>query len=428
MKRTTLLLAFAFGLIFMGSLALAQEETVVLDFWFNGTDQLNEFNTSVIEAFQAENPNVEIVYQPYPNEGFKTSIQVAIASDDPPDLFFNWNGDDTGRFVREGHLLDLTPYAEEFGWYDTISPAALDAFTFDGKLYGAPFSTEAKYYYYNLAIFEEQGLEIPETFADLLDVCVALRDAGIVPMAFGNQERWEGVHYMTIFNQKLVDQDTMFADYALSSSEDEIFTDPNYVEAFQRLVDMRDAGCFADAVNSTTPSAALAQFFTEQTAMYYQGTWIIAQLRDNEFEGQYGMFRMPPMVDEMAQGNQNFVLMGPVGVEVSAKTEHPDVAAQFLDFYLSAESQLLMVEITSRNPVNSSAIDEELMSNEQLFVINDLAVAEGSVAWLDVVLENSVSEVYLNAIQEVYAGSQTPEEAVAAIREQALVAKAALEG
>jgi len=424
MKRLLTVLAILM-LLMLSTSAFAQDD-VTLDFWFNGSDQLNQFNTTIIEAYQAENPNVTIVYQPYPNENYKTSIQVAIASDSPPDLFFNWNGDDTGRFVREGHLLDLTPYAEEFGWGETISAAATDAFTFDGSLYGAPFSTEAKYFYYNLAIFEEQGLEIPESFDDLLGICTSLRDAGIVPMAFGNQERWEGVHYMTIFNQKLVDQETMFSDYALASAEDDIFTDPNYVEAFQRLIDMRDAGCFADAVNSTTPSAALAQFFTEQTAMYYQGTWIISALRDNDFEGQYGLFRMPPMVDDMAMGNQNFVLMGPVSVQVSAKTEHPDVAADFLNFYLTAESQLTMVEITARNPVNSAAIDEDLMSAEQLFVVNDLATADGAVAWLDVVLENSVSEVYLNAIQEVYAGTLTPEDAVAAIREQALVAKAEL--
>ncbi len=55
----------------------------------------------------------------------------------------------------------------------------------------------------------------------------------------------------------------------------------------------------------------------------------------------------------------------------------------------------------------------------------DLAKAEGTALWLDVVLENSISEVYLNSIQEVLAGSKTPEEAVQAVREQALKVQAA---
>ncbi len=56
-------------------------------------------------------------------------------------------------------------------------------------------------------------------------------------------------------------------------------------------------------------------------------------------------------------------------------------------------------------------------------VANDLATGEGTAMWLDVVLENSISEVYLNSIQEVLAGTKTPEEAVQAVREQALKVK-----
>jgi raffinose/stachyose/melibiose transport system substrate-binding protein len=409
----------------MISLTVAQED-VTLQFWFVGSEQTNQFNEEIIAAFEAENPNIDIVYQPYGPEPFKTALQVALASNEPPDMFFNWSGDDTGRYIREGHLLDLSEYSEQYDWAARMSPATLDAFTFDGQLYGVPITTEVKYFYYNLAIFEEMGLEVPETFDDLIGICETLREAGITPLAFGNGERWEGVHYLSIFNQKSVDEETMRSDYALTSPEDELFTDPNYVEAFQRLVDMREAGCFADGANSTVPSSALALFFTEQTAMYYQGTWIIGQLDANEFEGQYGLFRMPALTDDMAQGNQNYVLMGTSGLEISSQTQHPDEAAKFYDYYVSLPAQLKYVEVTSRIPVNLGAVDPDLMSDELVFVVDDLGTAEGAVSWLDVVLENSVSEVYLNSIQEVYAGTKTPEEAVAAVREQALIIKADL--
>ena len=74
---------------------------------------------------------------PIANEAYKTTLQVAIGSGDPPDILFNWAGDDTGRFAREGNLLDLTPYAEQYKWAEQLSPAMLDAFTVDGKLYGS---------------------------------------------------------------------------------------------------------------------------------------------------------------------------------------------------------------------------------------------------------------------------------------------------
>lgn len=404
--------------------APAVTEKQTLDLWFNSDDLFNQYNEKIIAAFEAANPEIDIVYSPYPNEAYKTNLQVAIGSNDPPDIFFNWSGDDTGRFVREGHLLDLTPYAEQFGWYDALSPAMLEAFTIDGKLYGAPYSQEAKYFYYHLDMFEEMGLSVPTNFDELLGLCRTISATGMPALAFGNQERWEGVHYLTIFNQKMAGEETIALDYSLSNPADVLFTDPGYVGAFERLVAMQEAGCFGDAVNSTTPDAALIQFVNKVTPMYYQGTWIMGSLKENGLEGKYGMFRMPPMTDPAAKGNQNYVLAGPIGLEISSKTPYPEAAAKFLDFYVSQSSQQALLQDTNRIPVRADAVDREAAAPGVIAVVDDLAVAEGTALWLDVVLENSISEVYLNSIQEVLAGAKTPAEAVAAVREQALKVQA----
>lgn len=78
----------------------AAGETQTLDLWFNSDDAFNQFNEKVIADFEAANPDIDIVYSPYPNEAYKTNLQVAIGSDAPPDIFFNWAGDDTARFAR----------------------------------------------------------------------------------------------------------------------------------------------------------------------------------------------------------------------------------------------------------------------------------------------------------------------------------------
>jgi raffinose/stachyose/melibiose transport system substrate-binding protein len=400
--------------------AAATGEKQTLDLWFNSDDAFNQFNEQVIADFEAANPDIDIVYSPYPNEAYKTNLQVAIGSDAPPDIFFNWAGDDTGRYAREGHLLDLAPYAEQYDWASQVSPAMLDAFTSEGTLYGAPYSQEAKYFYYHLDLFDQLGLSVPTTFDELLDTCRAIREAGMVPLAFGNQERWEGVHYMTIFNQKMAGEDTIAADYALTSAPDVLFTDPGYVEAFNQLLAMQEAGCFGDAVNSTTPDAASILFSNQQTVMYYQGTWLMGALKENGLEGKYGMFRMPPITSEAAKGNQNYVLAGPVGLEVSAKTEYPDAAAKFVDFYISQPVQSALLLDTNRIPVRQDAVDKEQAPAGVVAVTEDLAAGEGTALWLDVVLDNSISEVYLNSIQEVLAGTKTPEQAVEAVRAQAL--------
>jgi len=396
------------------------DEKILLEFWTLSEGDTSAYIDSIVAGFNAVNPGVEVVLRTYAPEAYKTAIQVAIGSDDPPDILFNWAGDDTGRYVREGQLLDLTPYGEKLGWFEHVSPAVLNAFTYDGVLAGAAYSLEAKYFYYNKEMFAKEGLSVPASFDELLTLCKVLREKGYTPMSFGNQDRWEGVHYLSIFNQKVVGEKVIEEDYTLASPADQLFADPNYAQAFQKLLDMQNAGCFGDAVNSTTPDAAIAQFYSEQVPMYYQGTWAMGQLKAAEFDKPYGLFRMPPVTD--GAGNQNYVLMGPIALEVSAKSAHPDEAVAFVDHFISQANQQRLVDELNRLGVRND-LDTSKTSEGFQFVIADLAKAEGSTTWLDVVLENSVSEVYLNVIQEVLAGTKTPEEAADAVREQALIAK-----
>ena len=46
------------------------------------------------------------------------------------------------------------------------------------------------------------------------------------------------------------------ADYALTAPDDQLFTNPGYVEAWQKVVDLKEAGCFQDAPNATSPEAS----------------------------------------------------------------------------------------------------------------------------------------------------------------------------
>ena len=418
MKRfMSLVICAIMTVSFLGSAALAEQK--VLEAWWNADEAEQEYYSAIIDAFNQQNPDIKIVFRPYANEEYKTALQVAFGSDDPPDILFNWSGDDTGRLTREGHLLDLTHYKEQYGWAEQISPAALDAFSVNGKLYGAPYSQEVKYFYYNKGIFEQENLSIPQSFDELLGVCKTLKGKGIVPMSFGNSERWQACHYMSIFNQKMAGEDIIAADYTLTTPEEQLFTNQGYVEALEKLQEMQSAGCFQDGVNSTAPETAWAQFYTEQAAMTYGGTWVIGILKNGEF-GNYGMFLMPPV--EGAAGNQNYVLMGPIALEVSVKTPYPDEAAKFLDFFISKDSQLKMVDMRGRLPVRVDAVTEHSPWQVKA-VTEDLSRAEGSVLWLDVILENRVSEAYLNGIQEVLGGTKTPQNVMKDVRAKALDVK-----
>ena len=406
------------GLTVLAILAVAQAQ-VEIDYWTTANEQTGPYYESVVEAFNESQDEVQVNLTTYANEAYKTALQVGLASDDPPDVFFNWAGDDTNRFVRDGLLFELSDAAAG-GWGDTLAAGAVEAFSLDGQLYGAPISQESKYFFYNTRIFEENSITPPETFDELLGICRTLSENGVTPLSFGNSERWQGVHYLSIFNQKIVGETQTSVDYSLAAPAEELFTDPGYAEAFQALLNMQDANCFGAAPNATSPEIAWAEFYTEQVAMTYGGTWTIGTFNSNDFSGQYGFFRMPAI--EGGAGNQNFVLAGPIGVEVSANAENPEAAAEFISFLVNADNQRAFYEEAGRIPVDATVVSEA--AGPELFAaVQDLATAEGTVLWLDTVLEASIAETYLDVIQEVLNGDKTPEEAAAEVREAALAAQ-----
>lgn len=397
----------------------AQAQTT-LNLWMLADGTLDPYFEEIISSFEAENPDIDVAMQTYANEAYKTALQVGIASSEPPDIYFNWAGDDSFRYVREGQAADLTEYANRDGWGE-LAPGATAAFSLDGSVYGVPMQQLSKYFYYSKEIFEREGLAAPATFDELLGLCATLREAGVTPIAFGNSERWPGVHYLTILNQKVVGEKVTADDYSLGNPADTLFTDPGYALAFGKLLEMQDAGCFNDAPNSISPEVARALFFSGETAMTYCGTWCIAIMEENGFEGKYDIFRMPEITD--GAGNQNFVMAGPQGLQVSEKSENKEAVAKFIAYILSQEGQALLLNEYNALVIRADAVNTETTDPMVAYVIDDLSTAEGTAMWLDTLLENSVSEAYLNAIQEVLNGTKTPEQAVETVRMAALSAK-----
>lgn len=56
-----------------------------------------------------------------------------------------------------------------------------DVLNIDGRIYGIPAEIQANGIWYNKALFDQCGLEIPETYDELLNCCKVLRENGITP-------------------------------------------------------------------------------------------------------------------------------------------------------------------------------------------------------------------------------------------------------
>jgi raffinose/stachyose/melibiose transport system substrate-binding protein len=418
-------LAATLALGAMAPAAVSAQEDITIRMWALTNPNYPEFIAQAAEAFKATHPNVTIDFQESPNEAYKTAIQVALVGSEPPDVFFNWAGEDSSRLVRDGLVLDITDLANAPGQFGTtLAPSWISTFTVDGRIFGAPTDAVTKYFYYDNAFFADNNLSVPTTFTELLGLCTAIRaiDPEIVPIPLGNSERWKMNHYITIVNERVMGNDALRADYALTAPDDELFTNPGYVTAWEKVLEMQSAGCFQDAPNATSPEVSRTMFSSGVSPMIFCGSWCMS-IFDGEGYTDYSLFRFPPIEGGASDGNSNMVV--PQGLQVAAATQHPKEAVEWISFLTSPEQAAKFAEMRGALPSDPAMLDTITATDQFKWVAADMASLAVQYNVIDVEVEASVANAYLDAGVEILNGTMTPAQAMESIRAAALAAKAA---
>ena len=102
------------------------------------------------------------------------------------------HGRQAEELVEAGLMLDLSDIAAEGGWADVVNPSRLlDSCTLDGKVYCVPVNIHSpQWLWLSHDAFAKAGLEVPSDWFEFVAAAPALRDAGVVPLAMG-QQAWQ---------------------------------------------------------------------------------------------------------------------------------------------------------------------------------------------------------------------------------------------
>lgn len=76
--------------------------------------------------------------------------------------------EDVAVYVQRGAIEPLDSYFEAWGDSGQFVESTLAPLTIDGKLYGIPYNTNARAMVYRTDVFEELGLEFPETWTEMI--------------------------------------------------------------------------------------------------------------------------------------------------------------------------------------------------------------------------------------------------------------------
>jgi raffinose/stachyose/melibiose transport system substrate-binding protein len=334
-------------------------------------------------------------------------------------LFQSWGGGVLRTFADNGLVRNIAPELEG-EWKDSIAAqAALELYGQNGEYYGVPWTWGAVGMFYNKALFAQAGLDPeapPQTWDEFLAAVQTLKDAGITPLSLGEGDKWPGHFWWVYLAIRLGGEEAFLKAY----NREGTFADEPFVQAGEYLKQLIDMEPFPEGYLAMTYGDQETVMGNGEAAMELMGQWSPDVQRGNSESGEgigedLGWFPFP-VVDGGA-GNPDDVLGGGDGFAVGANA--PDEAVDFLRFITTEENQRAMFEQGLVLPVVTGV--------EDLFDDNPIAAAILDARnnapyfqlYYDQFLPPAVGIAVNDAVETLFAGTGTPEEAAQAIEDSA---------
>lgn len=416
-KRIALALAMAICLSLLCTVALADKVTVnFFHRWPN--EPKNSYINSLIDEFEAANPDIDIVSDCVLNDSYKEKIRVLVSTDALPDVFFSWSGVFGDNLTRSGRVLALDDVmARDSEWSSQIVEGQWAPFNYNGKQYGAPWSMDGKAFFYNVDVFNELGIEIPTTLNELYAVCEKLKENGYdEPISAGFSAPWAVSHYLGTICQRVVDPEVLAKDYTGGGD----FSDPAYIEAlniFKKLGEyMTSDPCSVDH------EFARNAFIMGVSPMCYMQLAEMKYMRDDE-ELNYAFFNFPAVED--GKGDPGQLTGAPEGMMISAtaKPEVQEAAIKFMEFVISKEGGHRMIAECGEISCVKGAWDETNCDEKQLEAIDLILAATEPAVWQDCATEATIANAFMAGGQLLLTGDMTAEDVMASVQTAAAALK-----
>jgi raffinose/stachyose/melibiose transport system substrate-binding protein len=381
--------------------------------WFEWAENVAPYPNNLIEAFEKQNPGVTVNYETGSPEvsQYLNTQKIRFLSGEGMDIT-TIRPESYNDYVKAGYLakLDGDPCLDAF------TQKALDSDRVDGSVYAIPGPPGEIGVYYNKDMFKKLGLSVPTNWNEFISVLDKIKAAGIIPMMAGGKEGWPmEFDVYPIIDEILVKDRTVFDKIAKGQAK---YTDPEWVNAFNRIKDFYAKGYVGADTLSIGDSQACTYFLQGKVALYMNGDWAMRVMSGKDADGndivvpfEIGVFPMPHnMPGEKQVG---VVQTGTGGMAISAKSKNIAMAKKFLQFFVSPEAQEMFTKgRLSYSSVKGAPTDFSPMAHLWKPILN----MPDTVNYFYSLQNPAVNTEMLKQLQLMFQNKATPEQALQAIQ------------
>ena len=321
---------------------------------------------ATIERFE-DTYGVTVDLQTIPADQYSDLLQSKLATDSCADIFWI----QSNPFAIESTIVDPEKYCIDFtgaSWEDLMPEARKTSCVYNDKLYGLQIWHNSPEYVmvYNKTLFEENGWEIPSTYAELKDLCAKIAEQGITPWFMPGADGWQ--HQLAFFQIGGVYEEATPGLYdALNTNQATFADNEKMLEVLNEFKELSDAGYFGEDWIGTDSTNLGNEFGDRNIAMAMANSSYIQQIKDDTgTEDEFGMFLIP-------LGDNTWYPTNPAGPTMFGYkgTEHEDLVKEFFNFVTTTES---LQEILDNSPaytnvdMNDDAIEQHWLPEEEEFL------------------------------------------------------------
>ena len=321
---------------------------------------------ATIERFE-DTYGVTVDLQTIPADQYSDLLQSKLATDSCADIFWI----QSNPFAIESTIVDPEKYCIDFtgaSWEDLMPEARKTSCVYNDKLYGLQIWHNSPEYVmvYNKTLFEENGWEIPSTYAELKDLCAKIAEQGITQWFMPGADGWQ--HQLAFFQIGGVYEEATPGLYdALNTNQATFADNEKMLEVLNEFKELSDAGYFGEDWIGTDSTNLGNEFGDRNIAMAMANSSYIQQIKDDTgTEDEFGMFLIP-------LGDNTWYPTNPAGPTMFGYkgTEHEDLVKEFFNFVTTTES---LQEILDNSPaytnvdMNDDAIEQHWLPEEEEFL------------------------------------------------------------
>lgn len=354
---------------------------------------------SVLAEFEKAHEDTDVTVEYIPVETRAQRIKAAF--NDPksaPDLI-EYGNTDTAGYVKDGGLADVT---EEFGAWDEAKdtdPTAGQSVTVDGKVYGAPYFVGVRALYYRTDVFDELGLDVPKTQAELISTAKRIRAArpDMYGIAVGGAYTYGAMPFLWAHGGELATGKEGSYASAVDSAESR-----KGIEAYTSL--FGDDNCPAAKCAGMGGNDTVTAFASGKAAMAIGGDFSHAAVEAGKVRGKYAVVPLPGV----EAGSIAPAFAGGNNLGVLKSTSHRTLAVDLMKRLASKEAQGALFEGMGFLPTFSD-VREQVAAKEPFVkpfvetLAADTKFVPASAAWARI----DSSSVLPTMFQEVVSGKKS---------------------